>query len=388
MAKIKTYNKISPKGIRPLEEAGYVVGSDINQEDAIILRSHKLEPSSIPNTTLVIGRAGAGVNNIPIDWATNEGIVVLNTPGANANAVKELVLASMLCISRNLIPAGVFSQNLSADEDNIDALVEQKKKQFKGSELKGKKLGVVGLGAIGIMVANAAYELGMSVYGYDPYLSVNRAWSLSRGVQPADNLERLFSQVDFISLHVPYTKQTADFVDAKLLSVINPNACLLNFARGGIVDQKALLDSLDTNKLFHYVTDFPSKSLMSHPKVTSFPHLGASTDEAEDNCAMMISDQIDAFLKYGNIINSVNFPDCNVPLKQGLNRITVINDNVPAVVSNITSIIAQEGLNIVELTNKSKDTLAYTMIDVEGPCSDQLKTLLNNVVGVKKIRFI
>lgn len=386
MRKVKLYNKISPKGLSRFSSDQYQAADDIQNPDAILLRSHKLQESEITDSVLAIGRAGAGVNNIPIPYATQNGVVVFNTPGANANAVKELVLAAMLNASRNLLDANKYTQALEAT-DTLHKDVENMKKQYKGAELMGKKLGVVGLGAIGLMVANAAVSLGMDVYGYDPYLSVNRAWELSSTVKPALGLESMLRDVDFVSVHMPFTDSTKDFINETRLSYFKQDAILLNFSREEIVDNAALINALDKKQIKAYVSDFPCEALLGRDDVVFYPHLGASTDEAEDNCAVMIVDQVQNFLETGNIQNSVNFPACNVPLRSDAKRLVIINQNVPALISKITTLLA-DSINILDLTNKSKDEIAYTMIDYQGDITPELLQQLQAIEAVISVRSI
>ena len=387
MKKIKVFNKIADKGLSKFPVSQYEQGSSLEQADAIILRSHKLKEAEIDNSVVAIGRAGAGVNNIPIDYASQKGIVVFNTPGANANAVKELVLAAMLTRSRNLFKAAMYTHNLVASED-MHKDVEDKKKQFKGSELYGKRLGVVGLGAIGLMVANAAVALGMQVTGYDPYLSVDRAWELSSDVKPAVGLESMLREVDFVSVHMPFTSDTASFINETRLSYMKKGSTLLNFSREEIVDHQALVRALDAQHISAYVSDFPSETLLGRDDVIFYPHLGASTQEAEDNCAVMIVDQVRRFIETGNITHSVNFPHCNVPLKPDAKRLTIINKNIPALISQITTVLADQGINIIELTNKSKSELAYNLIDYQGELQSDFITQLSEINGVISVRHI
>ena len=384
--KLRIYNKISEVGLNLLSEEKYTYGPEISEPEAILLRSHKLKKEEIPSCVSAIGRAGAGVNNIPVEWATNEGIVVFNTPGANANAVKELVLSAMLLSCRNINKALRFVDTLD-EKDNISELVEKQKKAFKGYELKGKCLGVVGLGAIGMMVANAAVSMGMTVYGYDPFLTVDRAWGLSQDVKPALGLESMMREADFVSVHIPYSEKTAGFISEERIGYLKKGAVLLNFARDGVIDENALLKRLEQEEV-RYVTDFPTSSVIHKKGVVVYPHLGASTSEAEETCAVMVVNQIKSYLESGQIVNSVNFPVCKMPLKSGLSRLSIINKNVPDVIRQITSVLADQKINIDEMVNKSKASIAYSLIDFKGNLVEsQLDALrqLDSVIAVRQI---
>ena len=384
--KVRIYNKISEAGLNLFSDEHYSYGPEITEPEAILLRSHKLKQEEIPDCVYAIGRAGAGVNNIPVEWASDKGVVVFNTPGANANAVKELVLSAMLLSSRNINNALRFVDTLDK-KDNISELVEQQKKTFKGYELKGKCLGVVGLGAIGMMVANAAVSMGMTVYGYDPFLTVDRAWGLSQDVKPALGLESMMREADFVSVHIPYSEKTAGFISEERISYLKKGAVLLNFARDGVIDEKALLKRLDQEEL-RYVTDFPTGEIIHKPGVIVYPHLGASTNEAEETCAVMVVKQIKDYLESGQIINSVNFPVCQMPLKPGLSRLAIINKNVPDVIRQITTVLADQQINIDEMVNKSKDAIAYSLIDFEGGLVEKQLDAIRQIESVIAVRQI
>jgi D-3-phosphoglycerate dehydrogenase len=384
--KIKTLNAISSTGLQNFPQHIYEVGNDIENPDAILVRSQKMHDLSLPSSVKVIGRAGAGVNNIPVATLTSEGIPVFNTPGANANAVCELVLASMLLASRNIIQAAEYVRNLKGTDAELDVQVEKDKKQFVGGELLGKTLAVVGLGNIGVKLANAALHLGMNVIGYDPTITIHRAWELSSKVKQAHTIEEALTQADFISFHVPLTPETKNMVDASRLKLLKKNVTLLNFARHGVIDEVALLEALNQDKVFAYVCDFPSQDLKNHPRVTCLPHLGASTVEAEENCAVMIVNQVREFLEFGTIIYSVNFPAIEMPVNVGATRLAIVNQNVPNMVAQISSKIAEAKLNILSLLNKSRDDIAYTLIDVKGDVPGSLLTEISAITGVLQVR--
>ena len=387
MHKIQILNTIDPAGLAQLPKESYQVSENITHPDAILLRSASLHSVTIPDSVKVIARAGAGVNNIPVHSLTELAIPVLNTPGANANAVKELVLAGMLLACRNLCQAWNHVRQMTADNENIHLQVEKDKKQFAGFELPNKTLGVIGLGHIGAKVANAARALGMRVIGYDPTITVKQAWELSSDVQNVPNLDQLIKESDFISLHIPLLPETKYLMNETRLALAKPTAVLLNFSREEIVDTQALQSALDRNLLFSYVCDFPCIRLKNHPRVISFPHLGASTKEAEETCAIMAANQLREFLENGNIINSVNFPNTEMPHHKG-NRIAITNANITSMVAQISTKIADAGLNIIDLLNKSKEKIAYTLIDVEGEVSDSLLDEIAAIQGVIKVRYL
>lgn len=385
---IKTYNAISPIGLGRLPRDQYEVSGEVTEPVGILVRSANLHAEPIEDSVLAVARAGAGTNNIPVADLSARGVVVFNTPGANANAVKELVLAGLLLAARNIVPAWDFAHTLDGDDAEINTQVEAGKKRFAGFELPGRTLGVIGLGAIGVQVANAALALGMKVLGYDPQLTVRHAWALSADVEQAVSLEDLFSRSDVVSVHVPLTDGTRGLVSEALLDLMKPAPVLLNFARGGIVDESAVLTALDNGRLRAYVCDFPSNSLNAHPKVVALPHLGASTAEAEENCAVMAADELRDFLEHGTIRNSVNFPDAKLPRSTGATRLSIANSNVPNMVGQISTVLAEAGLNIADLLNKSRGELAYTLIDVEGEVTTDVVERLAGIDGVLRVRLV
>ena len=387
MYKIQTLNKISPKGLDRFPRDSYEVASEFSSPDAIIVRSFKMHDMEFPKNLKAIGRAGAGVNNIPIDRCSKEGIVVFNTPGANANAVKELVLAGLLLSSRDIIGGVNWVESLS-DKDDISKLVEKGKSNFAGNEIKGKTLGVIGLGAIGALVANSAIELGMSVIGYDPYLSVDSAWELSSRIQKATGLETLLSQVDYISIHVPLLDSTKDMFNSRTFAMMRDGVKIMNFARGGLVNNSDIKEAIANGKVSSYVTDFPSSDLIGVEGVIQIPHLGASTIESEDNCAIMAVDEIKDYLENGNIRNSVNFPKCYLSKKINEKRITVSNRNIPNMISKLSSTLAKHNINISDMLNKSRGEVAYSIIDVNGDITQGLVDELKEIDGVIRVRVI
>jgi D-3-phosphoglycerate dehydrogenase / 2-oxoglutarate reductase len=387
MYKILTLNNISNKGLDRLPKDKYQTGSDIQQPDAILVRSFKMHEMEIPATVRAVGRAGAGVNNIPVDKLSKLGIPVFNTPGANANAVKELVIAGMLLAYRNICQAWQFTQGLAGDDKELSKLVEDGKKKFAGFELPGRTLGVVGLGAIGVLVANAARELGMRVIGYDPAITVPNAWKLSSAVEHAHNIDDLFSKADFITFHVPLMDATKNLLNAKRLELMKKGVVVLNFAREGIVDDKAVVEALDKGKVYAYITDFPTNLLKNHPRVIALPHLGASTEEAEENCAMMVADQVRDYLEHGNIRNSVNFPTVNLP-RAGQQRLAIVNENRPDMVGQISRVLGQNNINIVHMVNESRGNLAYTMLDTDTPAGGDSVKKIEAINGVLAVRVI
>lgn len=385
MFKIQTLNNIAVAGLRRLPRENYEVASEIGHPDAIILRSYKMHDMDIPDTVAAIGRAGAGTNNIPVEAMADRGVPVFNAPGANANAVKELALAGLFLAARNLCDAREFVKTMTAEGDVLNKEVEAAKKQFVGFELPGRTIGVVGLGAIGVQVANAALELGMNVVGFDPGITVRSAWQLSSGVEQAETLDELFQKADAISVHVPLIDATRGLVNKDRLALMNDNAILVNFARGGVVDDEAAIDALNSGKLHAYVTDFPTRELIDHPKAICLPHLGASTTEAEENCAVMVANNVRDYLENGNIRASVNFPECRMPRTDSY-RVTIANANVPNMVGQISTELANAGLNIEDLLNKSLGDLAYTIVDVNGEVTDETETALRNIEGVLRLR--
>ena len=385
MFKVLTLNNIAVEGLRRLPRERYEVASEIAHPDAILLRSHNMHDMDIPDTVAAIGRAGAGTNNIPIDAMSARGVPVFNAPGANANAVKELAIAGMLIGARNLCNAREYVSALTETGDALNKAVEAGKKQFVGFELPGKALGVIGLGAIGVEVANAALDLGMKVDGFDPSITVRNAWQLSSGVEQEDTLDQLFQRADFVTVHVPLVDATRNMVNADRLALMNDNAVLINFARGGVVDDAAAMAALDSGKLQAYVTDFPTPELIAHPKVVALPHLGASTSEAEENCAIMVAENVKDYLENGNIRHSVNFPEARLPRLDAW-RITVANANVPNMVGQISTDLANAGLNIEDLLNKSIGDFAYTIVDVNKEPTAELLTEIRAIDGVLTLR--
>ena len=386
MFRIKTLNEISPV-INKVFTADYAVGSEIDNEDAIIVRSAKMHDMPISDSLLAVARAGAGYNNIPVDKCSERGIVVFNTPGANANAVKELTIAGMLLAGRDIVGGIEWASTLKGEGDKVAALVEKGKNHFVGPELKGKKLAVIGLGAIGTMVANAGHALEMDVYGYDPFLSVEHALMLSRAVHKAGDLDKLLAEADFVSLHLPLTDKTRGMVDADMLSKFKPGAALLNFSRGELVDGAAVLEAVKAGRLRRYVTDFPSEDMLGAEGVIALPHLGASTPESEDNCAEMAAQELAGYLTRGAIINSVNYPACDPGYTDGA-RLCVLHANVPNMVGSVTALLAAQGINIANMVNKSRGALAYTVIDADGEIGANVVKAVAAVENVYKVRLI
>jgi D-3-phosphoglycerate dehydrogenase len=385
--KILTLNNISVAGLRRLPRDSYEVASEIGHPDGILLRSANMHDMKIPSSVKAVARAGAGVNNIPIDALAQRGIPVFNAPGANANAVKELVLASLWLGARNICQAWQYVRELEGDDDAVTRAVEAGKKKYAGFELPGRTLGVVGLGAIGVEVANAALALGMRVVGFDPAMTVERAWQMSSGVEKAASLDHLFAEADFVTVHVPLIDATRGLVNAERLRLMKRNAIVLNFARGGIVDEEAVIEALDEDRLAAYVCDFPNNANRLHPKVTALPHLGASTGEAEDNCAIMVAENLREYLENGNIRHSVNFPEAVMPRGEGA-RLAIANLNVPNMVGQISTRLAEAGLNIIDLLNKSRGPVAYTLVDVEGQVPENIVESIAGIEGVLKLRLL
>ena len=385
MYKVLTLNNIAKKGLDRLPPDRYETGTDISEPDAILLRSQNLHDMDLPASVAAIGRAGAGTNNIPIDAMSDRGVPVFNAPGANANAVKELAIAGMLLGARNLYKAAEYVAGLEETGDALNKAVEAGKKQFVGFELPGRTLAVLGLGAIGVEVSNSALSLGMNVVGFDPAITVRNAWQLSSGVKLAESLDQLFKGADFVSLHVPLIEATKHIVDAKRIALLNDGAVLINFARGGVVDNAAVVAALDSGKLHAFICDFPTPELLSHPKVVALPHLGASTGEAEENCAVMVAENVRDYLENGNIRHSVNFPEARLPRLDAW-RITLANANVPNMVGQVSTCIANAGLNIEDLLNKSKGDLAYTIVDVNEEPSPELLKEIGSIKGVLTLR--
>ncbi|MBT9568314.1 MAG: phosphoglycerate dehydrogenase [Thiobacillus sp.] len=382
--KILTLNAISARGLSRLPQH-YVVGGDVVDPDAILVRSANMHEMEIPASVRTIGRAGAGTNNIPVKKLSERGVPVFNAPGANANAVKELVIAGMLMGARNLVPASKFVEGLSGSDEEMHKATEAGKKQFAGMELPGRTLGVIGLGAIGSYIAEAAIKLGMNVVGFDPAITVDAAWRLPSQVKRAETVEDVLRQADFVTLHVPLLDSTRHLINAQRIGVMRPRAVLLNFAREGVVDNAAVVEALDASKLHAYICDFPANILNRHPKVVALPHLGASTSEAEENCAVMVADQVADYLENGNIQNAVNFPNVNMP-RESENRIAIANANVPNMVSQISAALATAGINIHNMVNKSKGDMAYTLVDVDSPVPSSVIQQLAAIGGVLAVR--
>lgn len=387
MKKIQTLNNISPIGLERLPRDKYEVSSEFQTPDAILVRSFKMHDMDIPSSLLAVGRAGAGVNNIPVEKMSKLGIPVFNAPGANANAVKELTIASMLLAARGICAAWDYVKKLPGEGDALEKAVEKGKSQFAGSELPGRTLGVIGLGAIGVHVANAAKALGMNVIGYDPHITVHAAWKLSAQVKQAMSIDEVISRSDFITFHVPLTDATRNMLNADRIRLLKPTAIVLNMARGGVIDEDALLKALDEDKTACYVTDFPVRKLIDHQKVICLPHLGASTAEAEDNCAIMVAEQVRDYIENGNILNAVNFPEMIVP-RTGESRLCISNLNVPNMVGQISAKIADAGLNIVDMTNKSRGEIAYTLVDLGSRIDADTVAKIAAIDGVLKVRAI
>ena len=385
--RILTLNQISSVGLKRLPAARYAVGSEIENPDAILVRSQDMHEMNIAASVRAIGRAGAGTNNIPVAKMSQRGAPVFNAPGANANAVKELVIAGILLAARNLVPALRFVDGLKGNDKALHKLVEEGKKQFSGIELPRHTIGVVGLGKIGSLVADAAIKLGMNVLGYDPEITVDAAWSLPSQVKKAHSIEEVLKGSDFVTLHVPLLDVTRNLINAERIKVMRHGAILLNFSRDGIVDNEAVLEGLDSKRLKHYVCDFPAQKMLGHPHVVALPHLGASTREAEDNCAVMVVDQVRDFLESGNILNAVNFPDV-VMSRESPFRIGIANANVPNMVGQISTALAKTGLNIHNMLNKSKGGMAYTLVDVDSAVAADLIAHLSGIEGVLSVRYL
>jgi D-3-phosphoglycerate dehydrogenase len=386
--KIKTLNAISHTGLSRLPKDEFEVSSDLADPDALMLRSANLHGVEIPASVLAVARAGAGTNNIPIADYSARGIPVFNTPGANANAVKELVVAALFLAARNIVPAASFAHRLEGDAASMDKAVESGKKNFVGFELPGRTLGVIGLGAIGVEVANAATGLGMRVLGYDPGITVEHAWKLSSFVEHVTNLDQLLKRADIVTVHVPLVDGTRGLLGAEQLAKLRKSAVVINFARGPIVDEAAVVAALEKDELRAYICDFPSPALNKRDRVVTLPHLGASTNEAEENCARMAADQLRDFLAEGTIVNSVNFPDAALPRSESASRIAIANSNVPNMVGQISTLLAESGLNIADLLNKSRGELAYTIVDVEGEVPGDLLGKIRSIQGVLSARVI
>ena len=390
MFKIRTYNAISPRGLERFARDRYEVSPDLEEADAYLLRSHPLHAQPAPEGLLAVARAGAGVNNIPVHAYGEKGIVVFNTPGANANAVKELVLAGMLLTTRGILPGIDYARSLSdmTDAAEMHQLLEKEKSRFAGNELRGKTLGIVGLGAIGSMVADAALALGMKVLGFDPALSIDAAWRLSNAVQRMENLNALLARSDYVSLHVPALDSTRHMINASALDALKPGATLLNFARETIVDPSAVLQNLEDGRMGRYVSDFPEPGLVSHGKAIFMPHMGASTEESEENCAVMAADQLIDFLENGHIANSVNYPSVRMERTPGATRLSIANENVSGVLGSVLSVLADAQLNVVDMINRSRDQLAYNLIDLASPPPEKAIQAIHEVAHVIHVRVI
>lgn len=386
MYRIKCLNKISPAGTEKFSDE-YTVGTEVENPDAVMVRSASMHEMELPKSLLAIARAGAGVNNIPLDKCSKQGIAVFNTPGANANAVKELVIAALLLSSRRIIPSVEWAKTLKGKGDEVGKLVEKGKSQFVGPEISGKTLGVIGLGAIGILVANAAHSLGMEVYGYDPYLSVDAAWRLSRSIRHARSLDEIYEHCDYITIHVPLLPDTKNTYCAESIAKMKDGVRLLNFARGGLADSAAILNGLNAGKIACYATDFPDDSLLGVENVIAVPHLGASTPESEDNCASMAAAELIEYLKNGNIRNSVNMPAVWMP-RGGYTRICLFHRNVPNTISKLSGTLAEAGINIENMQSKAKKDYAYTILDVTGDVTDATEKHLEALPEIVRARVI
>ncbi|MFP4065945.1 MAG: phosphoglycerate dehydrogenase [Spirochaetaceae bacterium] len=384
---IRTYNKIAEAGLAVFEDGEYRVGEDVEDPDGIILRSHDLNDMELNPRLKVIARAGTGVNNIPVEACTERGVVVFNTPGANANSVKELVISGLLLSSRRIYDGLAWVKSLDPSTEDVAKLVEKQKKAYAGPEIYGKTLGVIGLGAIGVMVANAASALGMTVVGCDPYISVESAWGLSRSVERARNLQSLLSRSDYVTIHVPLSENTQHYLNHETFSQMKPGARLLNFARGGLVDNDALLTAIDKGIVSYYVTDFPDTKLLGNERILPIPHLGASTPEAEENCAVMAARQLRDYIETGNVVNSVNFPQCIMPYT-GRERLLIGNRNIPNMVGQVTRILAEGNINILDLVNHHKGDVAYNIIDVDDNLSSDHIEAIKNIDGIIMVRHL
>ena len=388
MFKVLTLNNISVTGLDRLPRDNYEVASEIPHPDAVLVRSFKMHDWNVPDTLQAIGRAGAGVNNIPVEDMTARGIPVFNAPGANSNAVQELVLTGMLLSARNICQAWEFARGLEGTDAKITKQVEAGKKDFVGFELPGRTIGVVGLGAIGIKIANSAISLGMRVIGFDPKITVQAAWQLSHQVEQASSIDDLLNQCDFVTFHVPLVDATRNMINAERLTNMRDNVTILNFSRAGIVNDEAVVDALDNGKVHAYICDFPSNLLKQHPKVITLPHLGASTAEAEDNCAVMVAEQIKDYLENGNIRNAVNFPTIKMAKMPGQHRLTIAHDNIHNIIGPITNAIAKADINIVDMLNKSTSEAAYTLIDTETELPKLVINEIKAIEGVLNVRCL
>ncbi len=384
---IKTYNKISAAGLNRLAAKGYAYGDEVENPVGAIVRSASLHETEFPKSLLAIARAGAGTNNIPIDRCSEQGIVVFNTPGANANAVKELVIAGLLIASRRIVPAIEWAKGLKGNGEAVGKMVEKGKSAFAGPEISGKSIGVIGLGAIGVRVANAANHLGMKVYGYDPYLSVNAAWNLTHNAIHAIDIKEIFENCDYITIHVPLTPETKGFINAETIATMRDGVRILNFARGDLVNSTDILAALENGKVAAYVTDFPNDEILGHDGVIAIPHLGASTPESEDNCAGMAADELTDYIENGNITNSVNLPNTAMA-RSSEKRICIIHKNVPTMITKITQVLAAKGVNIENMLNTSKKQYAYTLLDVTGDITDDIANEIAALDDIIRVRVI
>jgi D-3-phosphoglycerate dehydrogenase len=387
MFKIQMLNKISETGLQLLPKNAYEISAATTEPDAILVRSANMHDMELPANLKAIARAGAGVNNIPLDKCSEKGIVVFNTPGANAHGVKELVIASLFLSSRRIYQGINWAQSLDGKGDEVAGLVEKGKSKFEGPEIKGKKLGVIGLGAIGVMVANDAAALGMEVMGYDPYISVNAAWELSNSVSRATSLDQIFSTADYITVHVPLDANTKGMFNKEKFAIMKKGVRIINFARGGLVSTKDVLEAITDGTVSCYVTDFPDQELLGNDRVITVPHLGASTPEAEENCALMAVNQMKDYLENGVIKNSVNFPQCNLE-RSGDTRLITAHLNIPSMVGQITTILAENKINISDMLNNHKGNVGYTVIDVEGDVDEDTCDRLRKIDGVKMVRTV
>lgn len=388
MFDILTLNKIAECGLCHLEKGKYAISDTAENPDGIILRSFNMHDMEFGSNLKAIARAGAGTNNIPVDKCTEKGIVVFNTPGANANAVKELVICALLLASRDVLGGIEWAKTLQDKGGEVSKLVEKGKSQFVGPEIKGKRLGVIGLGAIGVMVANAASYLGMDVIGYDPYMTIDAAWGLSRNVHKATDIKEIFERSDYITIHVPLNDATRDTINCDTIALMKDGVRILNFARGGLVNNKDILNALEAGKVARYVIDFPDEEILGGKNVIAIPHLGASTPESEDNCAVMAAVELKDYLENGNIKNSVNFPNCEMPREEGTTRLTIAHKNVPNMLSQFSTTFANKNMNITNMLNKSKKENAFTIMDIVGEVTDEMVSALEAIPDVYRVRIV
>ncbi|MGJ9458702.1 phosphoglycerate dehydrogenase [Oceanobacillus sp. CF4.6] len=388
---IKTLNNIADNGLNVFKNGDYAIDNESEHPDAIVVRSFNMHSMEFDTNLKAIARAGAGVNNIPVDKCTEDGIVVFNTPGANANAVKEIVLTTLMASSRNLFAGIEWAKTLQGKGDQVPSLVEAGKKQFVGNEIKGKKLGVIGLGAVGALVANDALDLDMDVIGFDPFISINTAWELSRNVERAMTMEQLFAEADYITVHVPLTDDTSEMFNEKAFNLMKPGVHILNFSRGGLANETDMAEALESGKVGKYITDFPNENILNMKNAVPVPHLGASTRESEENCAIMATRQVKEYLETGNIKNSVNFPNASIPYT-GKSRVAAFHRNVPNMVGQISSAFSHHNLNIADMINRSRGDYAYTMIDIDnevnGDVIPGLEEEIKQIEGMITIRVI